>query len=121
MYLQGATAGPGWWGTTPRAGRLPRSPFYLDDVPVAIPVGDHRVRNVGFHPVEADHLPTFIKVSPRADLPQPGPVTLMSSPQASIVASESLFSASDDVEVGGGLGGLLMASGIRPCHRKDAA
>ena len=44
---------------------------------MAIPVGDHRVHNVGFHPVEADHLPTFIKVSPRADLPQPGPVTLM--------------------------------------------
>ena len=29
--------------------------------------------------------------------------------QSSIMAPESLFSASDDVEMGGGLGGLLMA------------
>ena len=40
---------------------------------MATPVGDHRVRNAGFHPVEADHLPTFIKVSPVQTFPNPAP------------------------------------------------
>lgn len=40
---------------------------------MATPVGDHRVRNVGFQPVEADHLPTCIKVSPVQTFPTLAP------------------------------------------------
>ena len=68
---------------------------------MATPVGDHRVRNAGFHPVEADHLPTFIRVSPVQTFPHPRPRDSHDlAPQSFMKAPESLFSASDDSFIG---------------------
>ncbi len=69
---RGATA-LGMVGHHPKSRSVATFTLYLDDVPWPHRQVAPGSVKVGFHPVEADHLPTCIKVSPLQTFPQPGP------------------------------------------------